>query len=282
MNLNGKTRTALAETQGSNKTQPKLAFKGVTKGFAGAAGWTSAVQGLDLEIQAGEFVCIVGPSGCGKTTLLNLAAGFIKPDQGEVLLDGAGVLEPGPDRALVFQENALFPWLTVQKNIELGMELAGKPKKERQVVSDFYLRLVHLDRFRDSLVHELSGGMKQRVQLARAMALSPSLFLMDEPFAALDALTREFLYEEIQNILGAANQTVLFITHNVREAVVLADRVVVMGGAHPGKIKSQFTVDLPRPRSFDSKGIDQLIASTMALLKTDVQMEEAPADGRIR
>ena len=260
----------------------KLAFKGVTKGFAGAGGWMPAIQEMDLEIEAGEFVCIVGPSGCGKTTLLNLAAGFIKPDQGEVLLDGAGVREPGPDRALVFQENALFPWLTVQKNIELGMDLAGKPKKERQVVSDFYLRLVHLDKFRNSLVHELSGGMKQRVQLARAMALSPSLFLMDEPFAALDALTREFLYEEIQNILGATNQTVLFITHNVREAVVLADRVVVMGGAHPGHIKAQFKVDLPRPRSFDSKGVDQLITSTMALLKTDVQMEEAPADGRVR
>lgn len=252
---------------------PKLAFRAVTKGFAGAGGWTPAVQQLDLAIEAGEFVCIVGPSGCGKTTLLNLAAAFIRPDEGEVLLDGKPILRPGPDRALVFQDNALFPWLSVRKNVELGMELLGKPKKEREVVTDFYLRLVHLEKFRDSLVHELSGGMKQRVQLARAMSLTPSVFLMDEPFAALDALTREFLYEEIQHILADTKQTVLFITHNVREAVVLADRVVVMAGANPGTIKTEFEVDLPRPRSFDSKGIGELISSTMALLKPDAQME---------
>ncbi|MBF8299597.1 MAG: transporter, ATPase subunit, partial [Dehalococcoidia bacterium] len=179
MNANGTTLDGVSGPQGSLHEQPmpKLAFRSVTKGFAGANGWMPAVQGLDLEVRAGEFVCIVGPSGCGKTTLLNLAAGFIKPDQGDVLLDGASVREPGPDRAFVFQESALFPWLTVQRNIELGLDLAKKPKKERQLVSDFYLRLVHLERFRNSLVHELSGGMKQRVELARAMALSPSVFL---------------------------------------------------------------------------------------------------------
>ncbi len=186
------------------------------------------------------------------------------------------MLGPGPDRAVVFQEHALFPWLTVRKNIEFGVELAGKPKKERQVVTEFYLKLVRLEKFQHSFIHELSGGMKQRVQLARALCLTPSVFLMDEPFAAPDALTRATLYEEIQNILAATKQTVLFITHNVRESAILGDRVVVMGGAHPGKIKAEFTVHLPRPRTFQSSGVVELANKTMELLKAEQQAVEEP------
>ena len=279
--LNGAAPTAALE--GLEPSVPKLSFDRVTKGFAGATGWTPAIKDFTLHVEPGEFICLVGPSGCGKTTVLNLAAGFIRPEKGQVLLDGKPVAKPGPDRALVFQENALFPWLTVRGNVEFGLELAKKPRKQRQVLTDFYLKLVHLDRFQHSFIHELSGGMKQRVQLARALALMPAVFLMDEPFAALDALTRDRLYGEVQHILAETKQTVLFITHNVREAVILGDRVIVMGGAHPGSIKAEFKVELPRPRTFSSPGINELINSTMALLKSeqDAAEEEPTSVGAV-
>ncbi len=273
MNLNGKS---------SNGATPliehaKLSFVQVTKGFAGLDGWLPAVKDFSLDVSPGEFVCLVGPSGCGKTTVLNLAAGFINPDRGDVLLDGKPIRKPGPDRALVFQENALFPWLKVRQNIEFGLKLAKKPQIERQVLVDFYMRLVHLEKFGNSLVHELSGGMKQRVQLARALALGPSVFLLDEPFAALDALTRDLLYEEIQHILAETKQTVLLITHNVREAVILGDRVVVMRGSNPGRIETEFAVDLPRPRTFGSEGILHLTNEILGLLKADQGVGKEPA-----
>jgi NitT/TauT family transport system ATP-binding protein len=253
---------------------PKLSFRNVVKSFDGERQNTLALSGFDLDIQPSEFVCLVGPSGCGKTTALNLAAGFIRPDSGQVLLDGKPIERPGPDRAMVFQEHALFPWMTVRKNLEFALEMIHKPQAERKIVTNFYLKLVHLDAFADSYIHELSGGMKQRVQIARSLALAPAVYLMDEPFAALDALTRDALYEEIQRILAQTKQTVLFITHNIREAVILGDRVVVMAGANPGRIRSDFTVDLPRPRSFESPGVAELISKTMAVLKA----EQTPAE----
>ena len=276
MSWNGRSGPAGGDAVSAPQASAKLSFEHVTKGFAGANGWTPAIEDFILDILPCEFVCLVGPSGCGKTTVLNLAAGFIQPEQGAVLLDGKPIGKPGPDRALVFQEQALFPWLTVRQNIAFGMELAGKPKKQRQVVTSFYLRLVGLDRFQNSFIHELSGGMKQRVQLARALSLMPSVYLMDEPFAALDALTRDFLYEEIQHIMAETKQTVLFVTHNVREAVILGDRVIVMGDAHPGRIKAEFTVELPRPRTFESPGIPELISKTMSLLKSEQATVQEP------
>ncbi|MSQ25255.1 MAG: ABC transporter ATP-binding protein [Dehalococcoidia bacterium] len=262
---------------------PKLSFSSVTKGFDGGRGWTPALEDFNLDIQEGEFVCIVGPSGCGKTTALNLAAGFVRPDSGAVLVDGAPIARPGPDRTVVFQEHALFPWLTARQNVQLALEFAGKKKKEQEIVSRFWLRLVHLEKFQNAYVHELSGGMKQRVQLARSFAINPRVLLMDEPFAALDALTREVLYGEFQQILMGTRQTVLFITHNTQEAAILADRVVVMGGAHPGTIKAEFRVDLPRPRSFESPGVAEIAGKTLALLKHEPALLDAEgANGESR
>lgn len=269
------------DTNGFASTDaPKLSFRKVTKVFEGERQRTLALSDFNLDIQVSEFVCLVGPSGCGKTTALNLAAGFIKPDAGTVLLDGKPIERPGPDRGLVFQENALFPWLNVRRNIAFALELAKKPKNQHDVLINFYLKLVHLENFQTSYVHELSGGMKQRVQIARALALSPSVFLMDEPFAALDALTRDALYEEIQRILAQTKQTVLFITHNIREAVILGDRVVVMAGSNPGSIRTDFLVDLPRPRSFESPGVAELIKKTLAALKSAESEQEAASNGK--
>ena len=256
-------------TTSSETSAPKLSFRGVKKGFDGVDGWNPALDDFNLDIYEGEFVCIVGPSGCGKTTALNLAAGFMQPDGGSLTLNGKPILKPGPDRAMVFQEHALFPWLNVEQNIQLGLRLAGKPEKERAVITNFYLKLVHLERFRNSFVHQLSGGMKQRVQLSRALALAPSVLLMDEPFAALDAMTRDFLYVELQQILAATKQTVLFVTHNIREAAILGDRVIVMGDAHPGRIKAVFNVDLPRPRAFESPGVIEIASKTLELLRSE-------------
>lgn len=258
-----------ASLNGSTGSAPKLSFSAVRKGFAGVDGWNPALDGFNLDIHEGEFVCLVGPSGCGKTTALNLAAGFIRPESGSVTVDGKVIERPGPDRAMVFQEHALFPWLSVRQNMELGLVLAQKPEKERDVITNFYLKLVHLEKFENSYIHQLSGGMKQRVQLARALALSPAVLLMDEPFAALDAMTRDFLYVEIQQILSATKQTVLFVTHNTREAAILGDRVIVMGGAHPGRIKAEFAVDLPRPRAFESAGVIDVTSKTLELLRTE-------------
>ena len=271
-------------TNGANghagKGIPKLSFRNVTKTFDGERQNTLALSDFNLDIHPSEFVCLVGPSGCGKTTALNLAAGFIRPDSGQVLLDGKPVEKPGPDRAVVFQEHALFPWMTVRKNIEFALEMIKKPQAERKIITNFYLKLVRLDTFEHSYIHELSGGMKQRVQIARSLAIAPAVYLMDEPFAALDALTRDELYEEIQRILAQTKQTVLFITHNIREAVILGDRVVVMAGANPGRVRTDFIVDLPRPRSFESPGVAQLISKTMAALKAENSPVEETPNGK--
>ena len=209
-----------------------------------------ALDHINLQVRAGEFVCIVGPSGCGKSTLLHLIAGLHAQTSGRVLVDGHPVRDPGTDRILIFQEHGLFPWLTVAGNVEFGMKMKGVSKVERTERVRHYLRLVHLAKFEKSYIHQLSGGMRQRVAIARALATEPDVLLMDEPFAALDAQTRDLLHDELERIWNATGRTIIFVTHNVREAVRLGDRVVLLT-FRPGRVKSEFPVDLPRPRSLE-------------------------------
>lgn len=230
----------------------KLAVERVTKDFRTKRGVVRALEEVSLNVGEGEFVCLVGPSGCGKSTLLNIIAGLEKPDSGQVLADGRRVTDPGRDRMVMFQESALFPWLDVMGNVLFGLKL--KPNltnSERREVANFYLDLVGLGKFIHANIHELSGGMKQRVALARALAPNPRVLLMDEPFAALDALTREQLYGDIQRIWATRKKTIVFVTHNVREAACLGDRVVLFS-PHPGRIRDTFEVGLPRPRDINS------------------------------
>ncbi len=209
-----------------------------------------ALDHINLQVRAGEFVCIVGPSGCGKSTLLHLIAGLHSQTSGHVLVDGHPVQGPGTDRILIFQEHGLFPWLTVAENVEFGMKMKGVPKTERREKASHYLRLVHLAKFEKSYIHQLSGGMRQRVAIARALATEPDVLLMDEPFAALDAQTRDLLHDELERIWSDTGRTIIFVTHNVREAVRLGDRVILLT-FRPGRVKSEFPVVLPRPRSLE-------------------------------
>jgi NitT/TauT family transport system ATP-binding protein len=230
----------------------KLAINNVSKSFQSASGKVLALDRVSLNVAEAEFVCLVGASGCGKSTLLNIIAGLEKPDSGEVLADGKPVTAPGRERLVMFQEPALFPWLTVFGNVLFGLNL--KPnlsRKDRHDVAKYYLELVGLSRFERANIHELSGGMKQRVSLARALAPNPRVLLMDEPFAALDALTREQLYRDIQKIWKARRKTIVFVTHNVREAACLGDRVLLFS-PHPGRIQEEFAVSLSRPRDINS------------------------------
>ncbi len=208
----------------------------------------SALSDINLTIRDGEFVSIVGSSGCGKSTLLNLIAGLDKPTSGRILADGKRVEGPGADRVVVFQEGALFPWLTVVENVEFGLKLRRVAQKIRRELAYDYLKLVGLDdKFHNSYIHQLSGGMKQRVALARALVMEPSILLMDEPFAALDIQTRESLQEELQRIWVESHKTIIFVTHNVEEAVILGDRVLVFT-KNPGRIKSEHDIEIERPR----------------------------------
>ncbi|MEO6398213.1 MAG: ABC transporter ATP-binding protein [Tepidiformaceae bacterium] len=238
---------------------PVLQVRGVSKRFDTRRSATLALSDINLDVAEGEFVCVVGPSGCGKSTLLNVVAGFEAPDSGEVLTSGTPIRGAGPDRVVVFQEAALFPWMNVRANIEFGLKLAGVGREERRERASDYLKLVGLESFERAFVHELSGGMKQRVQIARSLAVDPRILLMDEPFAALDAQTRDVLQEELQAIWQRTGKTILFITHNVREAVLLADRVIVMSPS-PGRIKREITIGLEHPRSPDSHAVVDLSA----------------------
>ena len=246
----------------------KLAIEDVSKIFRTATGEVLALDRVSLQVNEAEFVCLVGPSGCGKTTLLNIIAGLEKPDSGRVLADGKPVTSPGRDRLVMFQEPALFPWLDVLGNVLFGLKL--KPNltnKDRRNVARYYLELVGLTRFEHANIHELSGGMKQRVSLARALAPNPRVLLMDEPFAALDALTREQLYGDIQQIWKARRKTIVFVTHNVREAACLGDRVLLFS-PHPGRIQEEFAVDLPRPRDINSVDLAGYATKIMRALKS--------------
>jgi len=206
-----------------------------------------AIKQFDLTVKQGEFLAIVGPSGCGKSTFLDMVAGLTKPNSGEIFIDGKLITGPALDRGIVLQGYALFPWRTVQKNVEFGLEIKKVPAKERQEISKRFIELVGLEKFADRYPHELSGGMKQRVAIARALAYDPEVLLMDEPFAALDAQTREILQEELLRIWETTKKTVIFVTHGIDEAVFLADRVAVMT-ANPGTLKEIVEIDLPRPR----------------------------------
>lgn len=206
-----------------------------------------ALDNINLNIRQGEFLCILGPSGCGKTTLLNIVAGLEQADSGRILVDNEQVDKAGADRVVVFQEDALFPWLSVFKNVEFGLKMQGVKACERRKLAERYLELVQLQDFAQSSPHQLSGGMRQRVAIARALAMDPKLLLMDEPFAALDAQTRAMLHKDLQEIWMRTEKTIMFITHNVAEAVCLADRVIIMS-PRPGRIKKEVRIKLPRPR----------------------------------
>jgi NitT/TauT family transport system ATP-binding protein len=257
-----------------------LSIRGVRKRFTTKRHNTTAIDRVSLDVREREFVCIVGPSGCGKTTLLNIVAGLDQPDEGNVLFAGQPVRRPGPERVLVFQEPALFPWLNVRANVEFGLKLVGVRGQERRERAERFLELVNLRRFERAYVHELSGGMKQRVQLARALAVEPRMLLMDEPFAALDAQTRDVLQAELQEIWSRTQTTILFVTHNVREAAILADRVFVMTPA-PGKMKSEINVSLLRPRSPENHAVVDLAAEIRKELEHDIYASPAPEDSYV-
>lgn len=212
----------------------------------------TAINGLTLEVARGEFVSIVGPSGCGKSTFLSVLLGLLKPDKGEIQLNGKRISGPGQERAMVFQEFGLLPWRTVLANVELGLELKGVPADARRKCARELIELVGLTAFENHYPHELSGGMKQRVGLARALATDPEVLLMDEPFAALDAQTRDLMQAELLQIWDRAKKTVIFVTHSIEEAAYLSDRVIVMT-ARPGRTKSVIKINLPRPRDYEMR-----------------------------
>jgi NitT/TauT family transport system ATP-binding protein len=249
----------------------KIRLSAVNKIFAGHRGKLIALQDINLEVGDGEFVCFVGPSGCGKSTLLRIVAGLERGYTGDAEVNGAPIEEPGRDRMVMFQEHALFPWLDVLGNVLFPLKLKpGLSDSDRLEVAHYYLKLVGLDGFEKASVHELSGGMKQRVALARALAPNPRVLLMDEPFAALDALTREQLYGDLQRIHAARKKTILFVTHNVREAVCLADRVLLFS-PRPGRIRQEFRVNLPRPREFNDAAAASVASEITRVLKTIIE-----------
>src|SRR5467141_5165121 len=253
----------------------KLVVDHVSKWFQQKRQTVHALDDVSLEVAEGEFIVIVGPSGCGKSTLLDIIAGLEKPDKGQVMADNQPVLNPGRHRLVMFQESALFPWLNTFGNVMFGLRLKpGLRNSERREVAKFFLHLVGLERFMETNVHELSGGMKQRVALARALAPNPRVLLMDEPFAALDAMTREQLYGDIQKIWATRKKTIVFVTHNVREAACLGNRVILFS-PHPGRIREEFKIDLERPRDINSTQLAGYSSEIMRALKGYVTVEVA-------
>ena len=247
-----------------------IALSGVFRKYKNSRGsFTPALQNIDLEIEQGEFVCIVGPSGCGKSTLLHLLAGLDHPTTGEIEIDGNPIQGPGTDRILLFQELGLFPWLTVRQNVEFGLKMAGISRNDRRDRAKVFLRMVHLSHFEEHYIHQLSGGMKQRVALARSLALRPKILLMDEPFAALDAQTRDMLHDELERLWKETSPTIVFVTHNVREAVRLGDRVLLMS-FRPGRIKSQFRVTLNRPRHVEDADVACVAKEILGQLREEI------------
>jgi NitT/TauT family transport system ATP-binding protein len=266
-----RTPERISPEPGSAPRSIKLTARGVHKSFLSSrATRRPALHDVTLDIEPGEFVCLIGPSGCGKTTLLNLFAGLDRPDAGEILLDGRRITRPGPDRAVLFQEPALLPWLSVRRNVEFALELTGVRPDERGDRAMEWLGKVHLSRFADAQPHELSGGMRQRAALARALACRPSVLLADEPFAALDAQTREILQQELQRVWQQSRNTFVFVTHNVREAVFLADRVILMS-APPGTLMAEHRIDAPRPREFEDVLLSRVVVDIHEHLHREVE-----------
>ncbi|HJJ22957.1 MAG TPA: ABC transporter ATP-binding protein [Nitrosopumilus sp.] len=252
----------------------KLEAKNIVKYFNHGSHKLKALGGIDLKVEAGDFVCLVGPSGCGKSTFLRIIAGLEKPDEGEILFDGRPVTETGPERIMVFQEGALFPWLKVQDNVEFGLKMAGIPKEERAKISNRYLDMMQLTKFADSYTYQLSTGMKQRVAIARALVMDPDVLLMDEPFAALDAQTRDLLLVEMQLIWEKTKKTILFVTHNVAEATVLGTKVAVFSN-RPSIIKKEVENNSPRPRVTEDESLLKLQQDILAELRPEVKKSKA-------
>jgi len=262
----------------------KITAENVTKVYKvendeGKADQLSVLNDFQLQVKKGEFLAILGPSGCGKSTFLNILGGLDKQTSGEIYVDDQPVVGSGNNMGYVFQAYALFPWRTVLENIEIGLEIRGVGKSEREKIAKEYVTLVGLDEFTNRYPHELSGGMKQRVAIARALAYQPDVLLMDEPFAALDAQTRELLQLELLRIWGKNNKTVIFVTHSIDEAIFLADRVAVMT-ARPGKIKEIIDIPLPRPRTGDVRNTNEFATirhQAWELLKDEVLLSQDPS-----
>lgn len=255
-----------------------LKTAGLSKTFKNAA--EPALSDINLEIAEGEFICIVGPSGCGKSTLLNLIAGLEKPTEGTITLDGREVLGPGADRVVMFQEPALYPWLNVIDNVKFGMKLAGVPKSEQEKRAEKYLKMVHLWDFREYAVHELSGGMKQRTALARALTMDSKIMLMDEPFSALDKQTINKLRAELEAIWEETRRTIIYVTHSVEEALYFADRIIILAD-RPGVVKSIVKINLPRPRQLDSEDFVDIRKHLLDGLKVEVEKIEKEEYDRV-
>jgi NitT/TauT family transport system ATP-binding protein len=254
------------EHKGSQQGGIPLKIEEVSKTFLARTGTVEALQPVNIEVAAGEFVCFLGPSGCGKSTLLSIIAGLEPPSGGKIFANGEPIRGTGTDRILLFQEAALFPWLDVQKNVEFGLRQMNLSRAERTERAQHFIELVHLKGFERSYVHQLSGGMRQRVAIARSLAINPAVLLMDEPFGALDAFTRDSLHAELEAIWAETKKTVLFVTHNVREAVALGDRVLVFA-PRPGRIISEFRIDLPRPRALEDHDVVDLTAEITGILR---------------
>ena len=248
----------------------KLEAKNIVKYFMHEKYNLKAIGGVNLKVEDGDFVCLVGPSGCGKSTFLRIVAGLEKPDEGEIFFDGKPVKETGPERIMVFQEGALFPWLKVIDNVEFGLKMAGIPKEERSQISKRYLDMMQLTKFADSYTYQLSTGMKQRVAIARALVMDPDVLLMDEPFAALDAQTRDLLLVEMQLIWERTKKTILFVTHNVAEAAVLGSKVAIFSN-RPSMIKKEMKIDYRRPRLAEDENLMKFQQEILSELRPEVK-----------
>ncbi|MDR0523588.1 MAG: ABC transporter ATP-binding protein [Candidatus Methanoplasma sp.] len=265
---------AFAETvdSGSPGDGAHIAIRGLRKVFKRDKKETVALDDFSLDIRRGELVTLVGPSGCGKTTILKLIAGLIEPTSGEVLIGGRPCLRPGPDRGMVFQDFALFHWRSVRKNVEFGLEVAGVPRGDRRAEAERYIKLVGLEKFIDSRVYELSGGMKQRVGIARSLVTHPDVLLMDEPFGSLDAQTRNIMQVQLLKVLDETDQTIVFVTHSVDEAVFLSDRIIVLT-KRPARIKEVIEVPWPKPRDRAAPEFTALRKRILSELEAENVME---------
>ncbi|MBV8096666.1 MAG: ABC transporter ATP-binding protein [Acetobacteraceae bacterium] len=273
--MDTKLASRLPEQSAPDDTGPgNLVVEGVSKWFETRRhGRVQALEDINLNIKAGQFVCFVGPSGCGKSTLLDIMAGLTKPDRGHVMADDQPVTGPGRHRLVMFQESALFPWLDVFGNVMFGLKLVPElTQRQRREIAESYIKLVGLEKFAHANVHELSGGMKQRVAFARALAPDPRVLLMDEPFSGLDALTREQLYADIQRIWQTRRKTIVLVTHNVREAVCLGDRVILLS-PRPARIREDFAIPLPRPRDINSTELAEYASHITAALKNYLRLD---------